>query len=165
MNQGAHIPRGPLKGAAGSILIHVAIMIVLVRSVFFKMAENEPAIEIIMTDVEPADLEERKMELKRLDEFEPIDMIPPLEISLDEEFPTDEIDEFDTLEVEMDVKGLEVIEAVQGPLILKGMYQGRSKAGRKNALAKHAGSWARQTEASVVRALEWLKHNQNNDGS
>jgi hypothetical protein len=48
---------------------------------------------------------------------------------------------------------------------MRGLFKGRSAGGRKAMLHQYAGRWGEHTEAAVIRALRWLKQNQNADGS
>ena len=55
------------------------------------------------------------------------------------------------------------VAIVKSPVILRGILGSRSPGQRGSALARHGGSGA--TEGAVLRALRWLKKNQNSDGS
>ena len=48
---------------------------------------------------------------------------------------------------------------------MKGLYAGRSGSGRKAALGKYGGRWGQHTEKAVLKALRWLKENQQPNGS
>ena len=57
----------------------------------------------------------------------------------------------------------------KSPIILKGLYGNRTKGGRELALKAYGGGGGRVgvdvTEGAVLRALRWLKKNQEEDGS
>ncbi len=58
--------------------------------------------------------------------------------------------------------GFEVAMA-KSPLVMKGLYAGRTQGGRKGALSAFGGS--ARGEDAVLRALRWFKANQSEDGS
>ena len=64
-------------------------------------------------------------------------------------------------------KGFEIATTVKSRLVMKGLYAGRTAGGRKGALGLYGrgGAGGAATEAAVLRALRWLKKNQNSDGS
>ena len=64
-------------------------------------------------------------------------------------------------------KGFEIATTVKSRLVMKGLYAGRTAGGRKGALGLYGkgGAGANATEAAVLRALRWLKKNQESDGS
>ena len=152
-----------LMGPTGSILLHALIVAALVKLVFFETPSQEPEVEVVMMEIEEADLEEVKRELEVMEDLNVVQAIAPPEVSLDQ-VPPEEVEEFEAAEPEVDFAVLEMVDAVQSPLIIRGMYAGRSDAGRVSGL-RRAGRWAEYTEAAVLRALEWLKANQNPDGS
>lgn len=56
-----------------------------------------------------------------------------------------------------------LLSDIASPVVLTGLMPGRTAVGRANALRSHGGS--EETEAAVRRALDWLKANQEKDGS
>lgn len=156
-----------LMGPTGSVLIHALILLVLVRLVFFEPTEEGPRVEVIILTPEEANLDELRRELRQLEEIDSIEAIAPPEVSLDvSESLTQEVDGFSSVdEPAVDFAALDVVDLVQSPLVMRGLYAGRSDAGRRGALARHAGRWAEETERAVLKALEWLRENQNEDGS
>jgi hypothetical protein len=64
-------------------------------------------------------------------------------------------------------KGFEIATTVKSRLVMKGLYAGRTAGGRKGALGLYGkgGAGGNATEGAVLRALRWLKKNQNEDGS
>lgn len=54
----------------------------------------------------------------------------------------------------------------KSPMIMKGLYGNRTKGGREKALKAYGGGGGSgMTEVAVMRALRWLKKNQQSDGS
>lgn len=64
-------------------------------------------------------------------------------------------------------KGFEISTTVKSRLVMKGLYAGRTAGGRKGALGLYGkgGAGGAATETAVLRALRWLKKNQESDGS
>ena len=64
-------------------------------------------------------------------------------------------------------KGFEIATTVKSRLVMKGLYAGRTAGGRKGALGLYGkgGAGGAATEGAVLRALRWLKKNQESDGS
>ena len=64
-----------------------------------------------------------------------------------------------------DVDGIEIQNDVRSPLILRTEMSSRSGRAREKALTVYAGSMGVRTETCVVKALDWLKTQQQVDGS
>jgi len=154
-----------LLGPTGSAVIHILVILLLVKLVVYKSGGKQANIEVIMMDPETADLEELKKELEELKEIQVVDALTPPDISIDTESLEEEIQDFDNPDPNVDFEALDVMDDIQSPLVMRGLYQGRSEGGRRDALKKHARKWGQYTEAAVIRALQWLKANQNEDGS
>ena len=152
-----------LLGPTGSILIHVAIIVAMVKFIFFEPPQKDAEVEVVMMEIEEANIEEIKKELQELKEIQMIDALAPPDLTMDDVQP-EEVEDFEVAEPEVDFAALEIVDSIQSSLVIKGIYAGRSDAGRAGGL-KRAGRWGGQTEAAVLRALEWLKRNQNADGS
>jgi hypothetical protein len=165
MNRQAKRVLEHLMGPTGSVLVHLLIIFALIQLVFFESGGHQSDVEVIIMEIEDANLDELKKELKELKEIQQVDVITPPDISIDTEVLPEDVEEFDSTEPDVDFAALEVMDTVSSPLVIRGFYQGRSAGGRGKALREHAGKWAKYTEAAVVRALEWLKANQNEDGS
>jgi len=154
-----------LWGPTGSILLHIIVIFLLVRFVQFVQEEREPEVEVVIMEPDAVELEELEFEPEPLEEPpEIVDTVTPPDVNLDMEEPPP-VEDFASEEPEMDFEALEVVSDVQSPLVMKGLYAGRSASGRKAALGAYGGRYAEQTEAAVIKALEWLKRNQAADGS
>ena len=57
------------------------------------------------------------------------------------------------------------VSATKSPLVMRGLYANRTAAGRAGALGKYGHGFGAVSEEAVMRALRWLKRNQNADGS
>ena len=153
-----------LMGPTGSIVVHIILVMILVKFVFFATNARETDVEVIIMEPESVDLEDIKKELRELEDVE-VDAITPPDVSIETEAPPEDVEDFDNADPDVDFAALEVIDAVQSPLVMRGLYAGRSASGRRGALNRHAGKWAEHTERAVIRALEWLRENQKEDGS
>ncbi len=152
-------------GPVGSAILHVLVIVVLIKLVVFSSSGRQAKIEVIIMEPETVDLEELKRELEELKEIQVVDALTPPDISIDAEMLEEDIEEFDDPDPNVDFESLDVIDDIQSPLVMRGLYQGRTAGGRQDALRRHARKWGQYTEAAVIRALEWLKKNQNEDGS
>lgn len=157
-----------LLGPFGSIVFHVLIVIAAIK--FLGMAREQQATTIQVQIMEPdaIDLEEFEQELEELQELQEMSdfITPPDQQSFDVEAPPDvSTDVSQAEDISMDLADLNVVSDAQSPLIMRGLYEGRSAAGRSKMLGGGAGRWAKAVEDSVNRALEWLKNNQAEDGS
>lgn len=150
-----------LWGPTGSIILHILIVILLINLVLVPERLQQAEIEVTVVDPEESKLEEFE---KQLEEMKDID----IEIDApDVDMQVDQPPEMDTptTQPQDDLSALDIMADAQSPLVLKGLYGSRTAAGRKAALSKHAAKLGPQTEEAVIRALEWLKNSQLQDGA
>ena len=76
---------------------------------------------------------------------------------------TDTVAEFTDQPISPKPAEMNTVAQVQSPIVLRGIVGSRSPGSRGAALSKYGGSPG--GEATVMRALRWLKMNQNADGS
>ncbi|MFT5498358.1 MAG: hypothetical protein ACI9TH_003769 [Kiritimatiellia bacterium] len=153
-----------LWGPVGSVLFHVILVVVLVKFVQFIQQRDEAEIEVVMMETQDIEIEElldeEVEELEDLSDVEEITMTDePVTM---ENAETENVSETTT---EVDMQNLDMMSDIDSPVIMKGLLFGRTEIGRKAMLGKYAGKYGGLTEAAVRRALEWLKDNQNADGS
>ncbi len=140
-----------------SIAIHVIVIFILVNVVVFQALETGRDIEVqVMEADESPELEQ---ELQKLDELPPDENL--LVTDEPEALPDTMPDDFSA--DSMDLAGL-AVSAADSPLVMKGLFAGRTDAARARQLEKFAGGYGEQVEASVVRGLEWIAAQQNPDG-
>ena len=151
-------------GPSGSIIIHAIILIVLINLVSFKRPSEQRTVEVIMQEVEAFDdLEELQETLEELEDIPTVvDAVAPPNVSVDEEPPA--VDAVAGPAADVDLAGFEALDSVT-PLRLKGFFKSRSSSGRADALGKYAGGMGGRTEFAVLRALNWLRDHQYEDGS
>jgi hypothetical protein len=152
---------GPIIG----VILNILVVYLMVRFVVFETKERQAEISVTITDPVETDLEDFEEELELLDEMPEMEnMDIPTDVPIEMEAPP----EVDTMapatETATDFAALD-IQTASSPLVMKGLYSGRSSSGRKAALGKYGGKWGRHTEQAVQRALKWLKENQEPNGS
>jgi hypothetical protein len=155
-----------LWGPSGSIIIHILVIIALLKYVTTTGSQRAPDVEVVIMEPDAADLEEFQKELEELPDMpDVVETVTPPEVSLSEQPPEVQPSQFASTEPQVDFAALDVRNDISSPLVMKGLFQGRSAGGRAAALKNYGGQWGQYTEASVVKALEWLKRKQNPDGS
>jgi len=161
-------------GPIGSVIFHVAVVSMLIVFASAPPAEPPPEVEITVMETKAEVLEEvMKTEIEKV---EP----PPVQDNVTVDQPNVANS---TIDVPSDAPGsgagnqdgagigsgdasqpvgFEVAMA-KSPLVMRGLYAGRTAGGRKGALSAFGGS--RRGEDAVLRALRWFKANQSDDGS
>ncbi|QHI68926.1 prenyltransferase/squalene oxidase repeat-containing protein [Tichowtungia aerotolerans] len=146
-----------LGGPVVSIAINALIVIVLINVVVFQTLETGREIEVqVLEAEEPPELEQ---ELEKLDELPPDENL--MQVEEPETLPDSPPDSF--ANDSMDLAGL-AVSAVDSPLVMKGLFAGRTEAARTDRLNRFAGGYGEQVEATVMRGLEWLASRQDDAG-
>ncbi len=153
-----------LIGPTGSIILHIFILYAAVHFIVFDTRESTPEIEAMVMEMQEIDLDDILEEPEP--EFEPPDIevdfeMPDMDVDVD--VPPDP-QEFVQDQPDMDIAALDVMQ-VDSPLTMQGLFSGRNEAGRAALLNRYGGRWGAATEAAVIKALQWLKDNQQEDGS
>lgn len=148
-------------GPTGSVVLHVVLAVLLVRFVTGLREERQRDIEVEVMEAETRELEELKQELEKIQETQVDIKAPDADIVMDQ---PPEVTPAPMTPME-DFAALDIKAEVQSPLILKGLFAGRSAEGRAAMGAKFGGRFFGATEAAVLKALEWLKNHQLEDGS
>ncbi len=151
-----------LWGPTGSVILHVIIVIFLINLVLIPQKIEPAQIEVQVIEPEESKLEEFKKELEQLKDIE-VEIQPP-EMAMVPEAPPD-IEQPAAAPVQDELAAIDITSDVQSPLIMKGLLAGRTAQGRASALNRFAGRYGAATEAAVIKALEWLKNHQLEDGS
>ena len=156
-----------MAGPTGSVVIHVSIILALIFLVDFSIKEKDKEIEVTMIEVDEQQLDELLEELKPPEELpDMVDTVTPPEVDMEMQPP--DVEEFTAAPV-MDNMELEIASDAISPIIMKGLAPGqmsnRSGSGRAASIGAYGGKWGQYAEAAVLRALEWLRINQNQDGS
>lgn len=169
-------------GPVGSVVAHVLIILAIL--LVAKNVTAPPVTEISATVMEikqMADVEQIKQEVEKIRKIEDVQEVPDTVIPPDVNDLSTAVDNTSNQGGESagvgfggavgfgtaagDFSGFDVVADAASPLVMKGLYEGRSSGGRGGALAKYGGAHGRATENAVIKALQWLKEHQNPDGS
>ena len=167
-----------LWGPSGSVIFHIALVLVLLKFAVQGPADKTAKVEVTMMEANATKLDEVEkkveQEIKKLDE-QPKEMDstqPPSEAtSFASDNAADQTGGAGNQETGTGIgsgdpslqTGFEINTAVKSALVMKGLYSNRTAGGRAGALGRYGGS--RSGEDAVLRALRWLKKNQDEDGS
>lgn len=155
-----------LLGPFGSVIFHILLVMAALRFLGMVSEEKDAQIQVQIMEPDAIDLEEFEQELEELEELQEMsDFVSPSDQPIDIEAPPDvATDTAPSEDISMDLADLNVMSDAQSPLVMKGLYEGRSESGRSKMLGA-AGRWGQQTERAVVKSLEWMKNKQLEDGS
>lgn len=158
-----------LAGPMGSIVIHAVLILAAIFLVTVSVKEEEPEIEVQVIEVDETQLDEILEDLKPPEELpELVDVMTPPEVDIDM-MPPPDVQDFAAAPVMDTVTELDIASDAFSPIIMKNLAPGnmssRSGSGRAAAIGAFGGKWGEYAEAAVLRALEWLRIHQNEDGS
>ncbi|MFA5688414.1 MAG: hypothetical protein WC959_04620 [Kiritimatiellales bacterium] len=145
-------------GLAAAIAVNAIVLIVLINLVIFEALDTGREVQVQVMEHE--EIPEIEQALQKLDELPPDSnlMTAPGDVPALPDVP-----------VEMsapdmpDLAGLAMHE-IQSPLVMQGLFAGRSAGARSNRLQQFAGGYGEQVEAAVMRSLEWLAAQQTPEG-
>ncbi len=157
-----------MAGPTGSIVIHASIILALLFLVDLSIKEKDKEIEVKVIEIDEQQLDELLEELKPPEELPEVDTMTPPDVEMDLT-PPPEVQDF-TATPEMDtVTELDIASDAISPIVMKNLAPGNMKnrtgGGRAASIKAFGGKWGEYAEAAVLRALEWLRINQNQDGS
>ena len=150
-----------LWGPTGSIILHIVIIIVLLNIVVMPVRPESSEIQVTVMEPDAKDLEKLEQKLEEIKDLE-IEIETP-EAVVDIETP--EMETFQNAPVAEELAALDIKTDAMSPLIMKGLFSGRSAAGRAGLLRRFNPRHGEATEKAVMNALRWLKKNQQADGS
>jgi hypothetical protein len=144
------------------------MILALLFLVDFSVKDKDSEIEVKVVEMDQQELDELMEELKPPEELpEMVDPVTPPEVDMEMQPP--EIEEFSAAPVVDTATDLNIASDAISPIIMKNLAPGnmanRSGAGRAASIGAFGGKWGQYAEAAVLRALEWLRINQNQDGS
>ena len=157
-------------GPTGSVVLHIVLVVLLLNMVMAPTNVEKPEIEVTVIEPHAQDLEKFEKELEKLqpveNDIKPPDMSAPSTQPSDVANVSSETAAFGTATTPSDdLAALDVKSDSSSPLVMKGLFAGRSAAGRGNALRTYGGRSGGAAEAAILKALEWLKNHQLPDGS
>ncbi|MEI6787242.1 MAG: prenyltransferase/squalene oxidase repeat-containing protein [bacterium] len=161
-------------GPVGSVFFHVLGLVLLIQFSVGVSTEKAPEVEVTM-------METKAEVLEKVEEVVKQELEKPPEQEVVSDRPTDAT--VSTMEVPSDAPGSGLgnsegagigsgdpslatgfeIAMAKSPLVMRGLYAQRTAGGRKGALSAFGGSG--RGEDAVLRALRWLKANQDENGS
>ena len=149
-----------LRLLSPAMAVVVPILMLGLISLFASMnPEPSTAVEVKMVEPEPME------ELEEIEEpvLEPLEPPDPVEVDFtpDTTLPPSEV-AAPPADVSLQPVEFDSVAMVKSPIIMKGMMGSRNPGSRGAAMKQYGGSG---TEGAVLRALRWLKMNQNDDGS
>lgn len=109
-----------------------------------------------------------------LDDLPPPDALPELAETLtppevDLEMDAPDVEDFAAEPVMDEMVALDVASDAISPILMRNLAPGsmanRTAAGRAASIGRYGGKWGEYAEISVLKSLEWLRINQNMDGS
>ena len=108
---------------------------------------------------------EEMEELKEIEEFEePPEEMEQMEVDIQVDSPDVNVEQVEDTPMSPQPQEFDTVMTVKSPVILKNIYGSTRNTGTRGSLLGRFGG-DKNTEASVMRALRWLKKNQNADGS
>ncbi|MDA3926365.1 MAG: terpene cyclase/mutase family protein [Kiritimatiellae bacterium] len=142
-----------------SAIVLPALTVVLL--VFLSNASTTDE-RIIETQIMEA---EEMKELEEIEELEkPPDEMQEMDIDVPVDSPDVNVENVEDTPLSPQPQEFDAVMNVKSPVILKNIYGSTRNTGTRGAsLARFGGD--KQTEDAVMRALRWLKKNQNKDGS
>ncbi len=150
-----------LWGPTGSIILHILIVILLINIVIAPARQATGEVEVTVMEPDAKDLEKLEQKLEEIKDVE-VDIETP-ETPVDVQTP--EVESFQNAPVAEDLAALDIKTDAMSPLIMKGLFAGRSASGRAGLLRRFNAKHGAATEQAVMNALRWLKNHQNADGS
>ena len=149
-----------LMAPASAVVVPTLACVLLVLFAAFKADDSKSHIVEIAPEPEEEKLEDiEKHEIEKLEfEPEPIDVnFSDLDVNVKMPDPTP-VPDFSPQPAPIDS-----VAIVKSPIVMKGIYGSRAPGARGRAMGRYGGS--RAGEDCVLRALRWLKKNQNSEGS
>ena len=147
----------------------IAILLPLIFVIFLFTLKNDTTVTTHTQQVEIVEAEDApEVEEPEPPEYEPPDVMEPVDTDFDgpTDFSSDVVTQTDfTPNEPVSPKPAEFnsVSIVKSPIVMRNILGSRSPGQRGTALAKFGGS--KEGEATVMRALRWLKSKQKPDGS
>lgn len=169
-----------IAGPGGSIVLHVVLIIVLLKLATGELTQKEHTVSVTMVQPKTVDqtppekLADLTKAFDKLAELPSVvDAVAPPTVSMDQEpSAVDAVGSGPAGEAgdsggdsAGDLVGDLNMSSADSPIVLRGLWGGRSSGGRKDAIGKYGGGMGDRTEVSVLKALKWLKDHQYPDGS
>ncbi len=144
-----------------ALVLPLLLLLLLLRIELVEQGARDIPVAIAQAQVAP-DLEEPPEPLELLPAFEPPSLADLAAVRPDLPAVTEPREAPPAAPA---LQSFADVAVIRSPIMLRGLYSSRTDEGMAEGLRRHAGRHGQATEASVRRALEWLKNNQLDDGS
>jgi hypothetical protein len=137
-----------LLGPFGSVSVpRILVIVCAMKFMVFKAVEKKSEIEVMMVEPDAVELEEFEKELEKMEELQDMtDMVAPPDVQMDVDAPApSEAPGPQSDDSSMDIADLNILSD-SSPLVMKGLFQGRSRSGRAAGLKNYGGRWGEITE-------------------
>lgn len=156
-----------------SVLVSVVINGLLLIALFTFITLSETAVRtpstvMVIDPVAQEDIDVIKEEIEPEEVVNPDNLDELMDFTLDTPMETDFTQESEVVDqvTETDVSSLsELMSDVSSPVVMTGLLVGRTPQARQAAAAKYGKGWEKYSEPAVLKALEWLRDHQHENGS
>ena len=159
-----------MAGPTGAVVMHVLMILALLFLVDFSTPKEEEAIDVKYVEAVAAPFDPPPPPLQPPADYEDeVPAVTPPDVTLATEITPPETPDFTQPSLAAEMPDL-TIENIVSPVVISGLTPGAmmgrvGEENRNQASRQHGGEWGAYAEVSVLRALEWLRVNQNPDGS
>lgn len=153
--------------SAAALTVCLMVLLLLFTFVTPQTLPHETEIEVQVVEAETVELDFDEPDLPEPEPLDPSELAIAPVTPPESAIPLVSDVEHETLDPRDDRSDLidDTPLITASPVILRGLYGSRTPEGRAAALGQHAGDHGGDTESAVLRALQWLKENQRDDGS
>ena len=158
---------------ASSVIISLALNALLVIALFVfitfaEPSERETTTVMVIDPVDQEDIDELEEEIEPEEVVDPEEWDELVDFTMDTPMETEFEPETEVVETvtNTDVSSLsELMSDVSSPVVMSGLLVGRTPKARQAAAAKYGKGLERFSEPAVMKALEWLRDHQHENGS
>ena len=158
---------------ASSVIISLALNALLVIALFVfitfaEPSERETTTVMVIDPVAQEDIDELEEEIEPEEVVDPEEWDELVDFTMDTPMETEFEPETEVVETvtNTDVSSLsELMSDVSSPVVMSGLLVGRTPKARQAAAAKYGKGLERFSEPAVMKALEWLRDHQHENGS
>ena len=160
-----------LTGPVISTLVHFVLIIFLIVFLVFPAQDEEPEVEATVIEEEVVELEEPvevveipvETEDVKTDSPTPDVTTPAIETDSDDVSMEDVSDDIAETDDALNMEEVSDVKIMDTSLKTTTLFGGRTNRGRASAVKKYGGS--QKGQDALLRALHWLRDNQNPDGT
>jgi len=157
-----------LLGPVVSLVVHLVAIVAMVIFMVPKTSVVQDEVVVQMDEKKEIVLDEPELPDEIIDEVEADNDAPELDDSF-EDVPVEDVAEVDEIEVAESVDTMEQevteLRAFKGVNSMDGMYNMRTNSGKNSMGRRYGGKYYEKTKQAVPATLEWMKSQQNENGS